>query len=71
MTEPSGAEITVSIENWAREQAKRIQKSLDASNRPYGPVGDDQRWRALAGQFNGLADEMRALRHDETGNESQ
>ena len=70
MTEPSGAEITVSIENWAREQAKRIQKSLDASNR-YAPSEDDERWRALVGQFSGLADEMRALRHDETASEPE
>ena len=70
MTEPSGAEITASIETWAREQAKRIQTSLDASNR-YAPSEDDQRWAMLAGQFVGLADEMRALRHDETGSEPQ
>ena len=70
MQEPNGTEITAAVESWARDQSKKIDAMLDAAHRPLGPLEEDRRWGALAANFRGLANEMRALRRDNDDTET-
>ncbi len=65
MTEPNGVEITAAIEGWARTLATAIRGDVDSSGE--WATDGTRRWKALAAELDKLADEMRALRHEEAG----